>query len=256
MFKFYFKKVNSIIKRSIRLFLILNQKFIIGLNKEKIKYFDLEFYKDKKILIIGGADTSVDYLSKLNLDDFNVIVRINKGHLILSNSKAMGTKTDVLYHCLNFDDNVGCGKIDTDKLMKQGLKHFIYPYTEDKFLHNLYNTLTQFDFVINRIRPNNQKQLLKNFPQRKFPTTGLRAISHVLASDFKELHITGFTFFKTPHVNGYNSITHQEVLNFISLGNNHDPELELAIFKKCFLHKKKYKSIFLDQFLENLVYQN
>jgi hypothetical protein len=220
----------------------------------RIKYFDSRVYSQKSVLIIGSADSAFTFLKDRSLDNFDLIVRINKGHLLLPNVNGqLGSRTNILYHCLDFNHLGGCGPINDTNLVNQELQYLIFPYTEGKFLRNLLTALKKTSFPVFRFKKVEQEKLHLFFSKTTFPTTGFRALFHILSSDFKELHITGFTFFRTPHAAGFNTINHKEILDVIKNSGNHDPELELQIFKELIKNHPKKNNIFLDDFLTRII---
>ncbi|KHL68552.1 hypothetical protein SF06_27000 [Pseudomonas flexibilis] len=76
-----------------------------------------------------------------------------------------------------------------------------------------------------------------------------------MRSDFKELHITGFTFFKTAYADGYRDEykSSSEAISLATGSGNHDPDDELRIFKEIYLSFKDSKCIYLDSALQQLM---
>jgi hypothetical protein len=66
------------------------------------------------------------------------------------------------------------------------------------------------------------------------PTTGFCTLRAALDSDFKELFVTGFTFFKTPYGDGYRDALKdiQATKKHISDSDVHNPDIEYDEFKK------------------------
>src|SRR5690606_19448783 len=97
----------------------------------KYSIFEDSNYKDKKIIILGPADTSLSYLSGIEIDSFDYVVRLNKSPLNLKGKAALlGSRTDILYHCFDEDPASGGGVIDLNLLKEQENKFIIYPYSE------------------------------------------------------------------------------------------------------------------------------
>jgi hypothetical protein len=83
------------------------------------------------------------------------------------------------------------------------------------------------------------------------PTTGFATLYYLLKTNFKELHIIGFTFLKTGYLKGYNSIVNKSIEFYIKK-NHHNPEIEMTILReiinssnnKIFLGKHTSKELF------------
>ena len=83
------------------------------------------------------------------------------------------------------------------------------------------------------------------------PTMGLSALMTVLRSDFSELYITGFTFFRTPFGEGYRDQM-KDPVSYIKKAGVHDIELEFKTFLNE-LARQKNKHIIMDDMLEQIV---
>lgn len=224
---------------------------------KRIHFFDETTYKNKKIIIIGPADTSLNYLPGADIDGFDIIIRINKSPLNLRGSEhLLGSRTDVLYHCFYENPVGGGGNIDLDLLTKQKNKYVIYPYAADHLEKNYYEILHKYkDKKFYRLKKTFYNKLAKSYAA-KTPTTGLQALNHVMSCDYKELHITGFTFFLTGYASGYRDgyESASEGKQLAESAGNHNAEDELRLFIEIHsINKKMGKNIVLDSFLENIV---
>jgi hypothetical protein len=78
-----------------------------------------------------------------------------------------------------------------------------------------------------------------------------------LKSPFKEVYITGFTFFKTPYGKGYRDdlVDMEANKRHIKAQGIHDPDIEFREFL-IMLEKNKGKSIILDDTLRAIVTNN
>lgn len=64
-------------------------RFLLVINKLKIEEFDDTFFDNKRVIVIGPAESALNYLSPEEIDNFDVIVRMNKSHLILDEYKSL-----------------------------------------------------------------------------------------------------------------------------------------------------------------------
>jgi hypothetical protein len=179
----------------------------IGFSYERWKYireygrYDNNYNKllnNKKIIVVGPSP-SLEESGKGNwIDSFDIVVRINKAFPVEDGQqKNIGSRTDIHYHCLCTE--MHCGGPVFYKEMKDSNVFVSCPYP--KFLIPFYNDVTNFE-------KNNEKYDLgfhvldTNYYLGVTEMLGTRANSGTLAIldllcyDIKELHITGFTWFR------------------------------------------------------------
>jgi len=227
----------------------------IKIAKIKISEFNDNIFYNKKIIVIGPAESSLSYLSGEEIDKFDLVIRVNKSHLTLSeNYETLGTRTDILYHCCHSNPINGCGLIDVQKLLEQKNAIVIYPYNEFSELFRFYKCLLTYKKInLMKLNPkyyNNIKEVYSG----KMPTTGYQVLNHLMKQQFKELHIVGFTFLKTPYISGYRD-SHRnvdEINALVKKSNNHNPDAEFELFYQELISKKD-KAVFLDTTLEMLI---
>jgi hypothetical protein len=166
-------------------------------------------FENKIVSVIGSAG----YLQKNNfgkeIDDSDIVVRINKGSNILKNSNKihLGSKVDVLYHCLLEDpqgsSGLKTGFITPDKWYAQGVRNvFCLPKSDMKgqsygnYLSDLINIekVKELNSLIPVTMINYQfyNQLAKGILCK--PNTGIAAIFHILACKPRNLKVFGFSF--------------------------------------------------------------
>lgn len=231
-------------------------KFFSLMLCRKWRWFDDGVYRGKRVIIVGPASSSLNYLPGSEVDKFDIIVRVNKSPQIISgNEDYIGSRTDVLYHCCNEDPVTGGGRLDADLLTMQRTRSVVYTYAERAVAYNFYKVLLSYpDIVFVRTHAELYKSLKKKYRSR-MPTTGLQALNHIMHCDFKELHITGFTFFKTSYADGYRDQykTAEEAAGLASSRGNHDPDDELRLFKEVYNSFRASKSVVLDSELIALI---
>jgi len=229
----------------------------LQINSAEIKVFNKDIFKAKRIIIIGPASSAISYMSGKDIDKFDFIIRINKSPLMLKGKEdSIGSRTDILYHCFFEDLKDGGGPIDFIKLANQQNKFIVYSYSEPSQEAIFFKTVLKYpgkSFC--RVKKDFYEEIKKDYPA-KWPTTGLQAILHLMDSDFKELHITGFTFFRTDYLSGYTtaSINNSETSRKqqIEKDGSHSFDGELNLFKKYYL-KNKHKDIILDSILCQII---
>lgn len=216
-----------------------------------------DIFTNKNIIIIGPAQSSLSYLSPDEIDNFDYIVRVNKSHLNLeANSAFIGSRTDILFHCFHQDPIYGGGEINLVKLSQQQNKYLVYPYYTPKADTNFYRYALKNPHKTLHKLPKHYYQNLASSTNNFIPTTGLQALNYFIAQNFSELHITGFTFFRTAYVQGYRD-SHQQATDAANLAKsqgNHDPEVELMAFKNLYdFYVGKDKRIYLDNELSSIL---
>ena len=165
------------------------------------------YIRGKSICIVGPAK----YLEKKKygskIDNYDVIVRLNKGINMTACPEIFGSRTDVLYHSINISEDNG-GKIDPYILNKTKIV-FAFPYLDNKTISTFHNgTYIDYNTIHNDILKNSCSvdkdeyiELEKYLGCR--PTTGLSCIIDILKMNPSKLYITGFTLFKDGHSNIY-----------------------------------------------------
>jgi hypothetical protein len=226
--------------------------------KECNKYSTVEYkhmFKNKKVAIIGPSP-SVRFVKdgKYIDENYDIIIRINKQWKVIEDTDYIGTRTDILYNCIDRDKENG-GTLDTKYLENIGLKLIVDPI---KFEYNNNNNRDYLfkceqrlnDYVYFHL--NNKLtipfgmidkelyDLWDSSAQTRF-NTGVLAILDVLNSDCKEIYVKGFSFFKDGYISSYrNEIdgkkcneqeSHDCVINRLKSGN-HDQEKQWSYLKK------------------------
>jgi hypothetical protein len=222
-------------------------KFSIGLQKAKFSSrnvlinFDPNWFKDKRVAIVGGAESVLKEKLGDYIDGFDVVVRINKGvEIIGTQSEYVGKKTDVLFHSFNeIAPHLGGSPI-TPKLWHEcNVKILLFALNYECgwdilkiFLLFLKNIKGRFKFS------QLPKDLyLKNLSavQPSGPTTGFTAINTVFNCQPKELYITGITFFKTPHNTEYRTVSDDVLKETLNVNNIHNAEVEYQHVKNLYV---------------------
>lgn len=232
--------------------------------KKLLVGFDINWFRGKRVAIIGGADSVMAAKLGEYIDEFDVVVRINKGvHVIEKQKEFVGTRTDFLFH--SFMDNptdMGSSPI-TPKLWEDyKVGRIIYGssvFNTKQNKQGIYDILLFVRKTLGKVHFSEVKNTLyiKNlnaiFPFR--PTHGFIAINTIFECSPKELYITGITFFKTPHNNEYRTNTtgsFKEI--FTGKPGAHNPDAEYDYIKK--LYEKHPEIIVPDKTLREIFKHN
>jgi|TARA_R110002096_G_scaffold315619_2_gene509882 hypothetical protein len=181
--------------------------------KELFKYLN-----NKRVVIVGPAPEE-EYVAGFGeyIDSFDVVVRVNRGwRMSKQNPEVFGFKTNILYHCLDFDEENG-GYIDYDFLKKSKCETIVSCYPN-------INDINHRDIMFNMgIRQHCFELFLKqnggvdySFVSDGFylnldskmntrPNSGTVAFLHLLQSNLSHLEIIGFSFFSKGYVDSYRS---------------------------------------------------
>jgi hypothetical protein len=224
------------------------------------KRFDKSILVKKRIAIVGPASSAYNTNRGEFIDGFDYVVRINKApHLVDTKKWApdIGTRTDILFHSFFENEETGGGKLDLALYDRQGVKYIINPiaaYPGYRVTFNFYKKYLSKRTVysLDKVWYRNLVARLDGFR----PTIGICGLSAIMESDFSELYITGFTFYKTPFGAGYRDHMKDgdKALAVIRAAGLHDPEKEFEAF--CNIYKKhSRKNIIADDTLKSILEQ-
>lgn len=217
--------------------------------------FDYEnFLKDKRIALVSTGGVMVGSNNGAKIDSHDVVIRINRA-VPVQNKEDYGTRTDILYNCL--DNRSHAGGIINGKLWKQhGVKYVKCPFpATEKFVREHKSR------ELREILPvaYGEKEYYEKFKstQKGFrPNTGTAALIDLLQYDFKSLHLFGFDFFRTLYDKKYTTRcnTKQEYEKWMGAGrrtDRHDPDTQYLYFKNEIY--KKDKRIIVEPYFEKIL---
>ena len=221
-------------------------------------FYPKEILKDKRVAILGAAATAFEEEKGNYIESFDIVVRINKAlhSWRPSQERYIGKRTDILFHSFYENESSGGGPINYDEFVEQfHLQYLVHPDNSWKGYRthlNFYKRHPQKipSYILSRRMADELEKKFKNFS----PTVGFSALYSVLNSPCAELYITGFTFFKTPYVQGYRDhlLSLEANDSHIKEQGLHNPELEFQLFKSE-LSKSSIKKISLDRGLNSIV---
>lgn len=210
--------------------------FASALNPWRIPPLDTNMFSDKRVVILGPAQTLFDDLEDLAVDSFDVIVRLNNGiALALECDGRLGSRTDVLFHNLNEQGERSAGSIPPALLLKHHVKYCVFPHWGFKgskaraFAKKA--ELSAYPQVSLAVPPVRFCEKLRRKLHGHQPTIGTSAILFFLECDVRELQLHGFTFFQTPYVEGYNDTvkTSRDAREWVAASKVHDPAQEKRV---------------------------
>ncbi len=213
------------------------------------------YLKGKRVALVGPAPSILNSKQGVNLERYDVIVRLNKGVPPPPElTTDIGWRTDVLYNCMNPSEECG-GAIDIKLLHDNGIRFLVSPYAPYKS----YRFARDINvFGMRNLKDSNSVPFChidKNYFARlmsliKLPNTGISAMLDLLQHDIKELYITGFTFFKGGYVKQYRGYSEAQVLARMAKYNLHDQDRQLHYMQRILHDNPRVK---MDQALSEII---
>jgi len=222
-----------------------------------VRIFPMDTFKGKRIVIVGPASTAFGTGRGNAIDAYDLVVRVNKSALVVDkkiHDNDIGTRTDILFHSFFENNESGGGPLDFHLFARQGIRYVINPRNNIKGLRNSFNFYKKYlaaqpTYTL----PKTLYQFICSDLKGFKPTVGFTALLTLLESDFSELHITGFTFYRTPFGPGYRDQMQsvEKAKAFINQHGIHDVDLEFEIFRKA-LKRNQHKNIILEETLRTI----
>ena len=232
------------------------QAGVLMLNSVKTFYPETE-YRNKRVAIVGAADSAFEGKNGKFINEHDIVVRINRAPHSWTPERAeyVGSKFTHLYHSFFENDYSGGGPIDWEFYDRLGIQKVINPICNTKGVRtqlNYYKRLhsSRKTYLLARRNYKGFEAKMGNF----VPTVGFSALMSVLQANFKEVFITGFTFFKTPYAIGYRDHFLEKEANKQHIKNQglHNPDLEFEVFRQEIKNSFSRK-IILDNQLEQIL---
>jgi hypothetical protein len=242
-------------------FIAKSFRFVYGFILFKIYNRTLDFnglVKGRRVAIVGAANSAYESELGSYIDKFDLVIRINKAPIVLQSNKwkdYIGTKSDILFHSFFENEQSGGGPLNLKLFDSLGIQYIINPiptYEGFRVTFNFYKK-----YLAKRITyalPSKlYKQMAVNLEGFR-PTIGFCALTAILAAEFSEVYITGFTFFKTAFAEGYRNDIKEahQVQKFIKDAGLHNPDLEFRYFLRL-LELHKNKKILVDKTLQAIL---
>lgn len=242
--------------KSLRTIINAGKGFFLLLGHCKIFNPDIVF-KNKRVAIIGSADSALQEQNGEYLNGFDIVIRINKALVkwVPQNEDKIGMKTDILFHSFYENDASGGGMLDFEVFKSHGVNFVVNPINTLKGKRLNFNFYKKYrnkceTYLLSKKYYSEMESLFGSLR----PTIGFAAIYAVLKSPCKEVFITGFTFFRTPYAKGYRDalIDIKANRSYIAQQALHDPDLEFTSFIEL-LKSTANKKILMDAALTKIV---
>ena len=239
-----------------KIFSSLNALYLSAKGIKTLNYDQL--FRDKRVAIVGPADSAFEKQNGEYIDNFDFVIRINKAPSTWKSESESytGTKTDVWFHSFFENEDSGGGTLSPVVLKDREVSILVNPRTTLDAYRRSFYFYRKYGYSIDvyHLPKDLYMALMSNFSSDLKPTIGLTTLYTLLNSKCKELFITGFTFFKTPYAEGYRDhlIDMKANENHIKRQGQHDTELEYEIFKVS-LKNSLCSKVDMDKKLEEIL---
>lgn len=208
-----------------------------------------QMIEGKKVLLLGPATYLYDGNYKEDLNDYDVVIKMNRMVETDICKEFINDRCDILYHCLDISPQYGNYKYDLKKIKNASVDLIRIPYPP---VSHWYKKTISFFLNENKnllpysIVENDLYFFIYNGCNRTSPNTGVIAIFDILDKKPNSLTIKGITFFK----NGYNKNyrdkinTEKEVEDLNKKVNNHNTNNQRIFVAN---EIKKYSNLFYDE---------
>jgi hypothetical protein len=232
-----FLKLIGLVKYNIR------KQQASAFHKSHCQIFEEKWFKNKRVAIIGGADSATKKENGSFIDDFDCVVRINKGVQILeAQSNYLGKRTDFLFHAfIDNPNDIGRSPLTPNLWIDNNVGNIVYSFNHKFIKSGIYdllvfkrNTNSRLKFTeLNESLHKKNEDAISPFR----PTTGFIAINTVFNCQPKEIYITGITFFKTPHNKQYRDEKLEDINKLFKPQRGfHNPNAEFNYVKKLYIN--------------------
>ena len=165
-----------------------------------------EYLKDKTVIVVGPSPYLQGLGKGKEIDDFDIVVRLNKGWNVSKELQAdYGKKTTMRYHCMMEHESNG-GKYNIKEMKEQGVEWLAsqFPYNLDYF-HN--DNKTFRDLNNEQINFHVPADLLYYLNLHEMMQTranvATAAIFDLINYDLDYLHLSGISFYRDGWVGDY-----------------------------------------------------
>ena len=218
-----------------------------------------EYLKNKKVVIVGPAPHLLDSENGNIIDDFDIVIRINKSFPVKKDMQMyLGSRTDIIYHCLYQIEEHG-GLVKYKEMSEKDVSFLAcpYPYKLNPFYRHAKKFEIEYqqsnsNFGKHYVEKNYYVSLVKMIGTRY--NTGIGAIVDLLRYKIDSLHVMGFSFFETGYIKGYRNLKDSDQMisiddksnNWISIDwKNHNQSCQKYLIKFLIENDKRLS---LDEF--------
>lgn len=208
-----------------------------------------QYIIDKNVLLLGPASYLYDGGYNEDLNNYDIVVKINRMVETELCKDFINDRCDILYHCIDVEPKYGMYQYDLQFIKKQA-KHLRIPYPAVLPYYN--NNIKTFLHLNNKIdMPYSiiEKEVYNELYKKCLntsPNTGTIIIYDLLQQEPKSLTIKGITMFDGGYNDKYRSkvITEEEVESINRNCNNHNTNNQRKFLNALI---KNYKNLIIDE---------
>jgi hypothetical protein len=195
-----------------------------------------DYIFEKNVLLLGPASYLYDGSFNEDLDNYDVVVKINRMVETELCKNFINDRCDVLYHCIDIAPKYGMFQYDLEFIKKRVKQIRIpYPAVIPYYNNNIRNFL-YFNREIDMPYSIVEQQVYVDLHQKcsnTSPNTGTIIIYDLLQQNPKSLTIKGITMFDGGYEHKYRSkvTTEEEVESINSKVGNHNTNNQTHIFR-------------------------
>lgn len=201
-----------------------------------------DIIEGKKVLLLGPASYLYDGTFKEDLNDYDVVVKLNR--MVESDicKDFTNDRCDVLYHCLDVAPQYGMFQYDL-ALLKKKIKHLRVPYpgTTRYFERNIMNFKDlnkKYGAEFSVIEKNTFLEVQDGC--KSLPNIGTIAIYDILCNNPKKMTIKGITMFDGGYNKEYRTsvVTEKEVEVINARIGNHNTNKQREFLRNIMKHRE------------------
>lgn len=224
-----------------------------------------QYLEGKTVALVAGGNSLVGEGLGSIIDSYDVVVRMNRAlPLDPSKSEDIGTRTDVLYNCLDGAPDAG-GPIVPMLWINNGVKYICSTYPESEFFTFPQRSKGLENFLPTRWIPDEVYYPIKDHIKGR-PNSGTCTLVDLLSFDIEKVHLFGLDFHRTLYDTEYlrqgGSVADFERLLSTNPRDRHDPDSQYLFFKNI-LYKSDnrieiedyFKEILTDPTFDNLYFK-
>lgn len=192
--------------------------------------FDGRLIAGRSVIIVGPAAGVEVELRDFQIDDYDVVVRMNRGvHLAVDPANGVGTRTDILFHNFKEKGERSAGRLSEALLLEQNVKVVLYTHTGHNYVPYIVRAMIRFwrtgSAAEFRLVDPDLYTSVSTAVGRFAPLTGTVALALIVACRPKRLGVVGFSFFQTQYHKAYHGTLRSDMapLDWARGGGSHEP---------------------------------
>ena len=206
-----------------------------------------ELLDGKDVVMVGPSKSLIGKGKGSIIDEFDTVIRLNKSvPLNKALSSDIGSRTDILYHCL---DEPRKSKVNIENYLNDNIKYVVCSYPQLSYTKPNINYFAKINkgripFMATDLKVFNELQ--EEIGTR--PNTGLLTLVDILGYDINRLYITGFCFYRYMYYDGYSNMPESEHKRALE-SPAHDHDKQMKYWAKLY---KEDKRIIIDEVLKDI----